>query len=264
MPINSGSSATAHTGPAAPGGRGEAHGRGEVNGQTAWAQRTRVVLTPVAAPSILGLFGFATATGMVASVLAGWWGNGKDLLVIFPFAMLAGGVAQFVAGLWAYRARDGLATAMHGIWGSFWLAFGLLYGLIAAKILPATPLGAANPAFGIWFVLLTVITGLGAVAAVARNVGLVATLSSLAVGSGFYAASLFAGSHSAQVVAGYLFSVSALMAIYVAGALMLSESFGGRVVLPLGEYKKGSSVPGRQIAYPVEYEAGMPGAKVGQ
>jgi uncharacterized protein len=42
-----------------------------------WLDHTRVFLQPIAAPSILGLFGFA-------------------------------------AGMWAFRARDGLASAIHG------------------------------------------------------------------------------------------------------------------------------------------------------
>jgi len=31
-----------------------------------------------------------------------------------------------MAGMWAYRARDAVATAMHGMWGSFWIAYGIL------------------------------------------------------------------------------------------------------------------------------------------
>jgi hypothetical protein len=37
--------------------------------------------------------------------------------------------------MWAYRARDGLATAMHGMWGAFWMAYGLLFLLVATKTL---------------------------------------------------------------------------------------------------------------------------------
>jgi len=37
--------------------------------------RPRVFLQPIAAPSVLGLFGFAGATFIVASNLAGWWGE---------------------------------------------------------------------------------------------------------------------------------------------------------------------------------------------
>src|SRR3954471_20642380 len=86
-----------------------------------WADRTRVVLTPLAAPSILGLFGFFIGTIMVGSNLAGWWGTSTSGMTIWPLALTAGGIAQLLAGMWAYRARDGVATAMHGIWGAFWL-----------------------------------------------------------------------------------------------------------------------------------------------
>ena len=93
---------------------------------------TRVFLQPIAAPSILGLFGFAGATFIVASNLAGWWGTPNSGLVLAPFAAMFGGLAQFLAGMWAYRARDAVATAMHGTWGAFWLAYGILNVLIAA------------------------------------------------------------------------------------------------------------------------------------
>src|SRR5436190_23519200 len=88
----------------------------------------RIFLQPIAAPSILGLFGFATATMMVAAWLAGWYGSPASPTFLFPFAAMFGGLAQFLAGMWAYRARDPVATAMHGAWGSFWLAYGLLFG----------------------------------------------------------------------------------------------------------------------------------------
>ena len=45
------------------------------NGAAAWEDRTRVFLTPIAPPSILGLFGFAAATFIVAAHLAGWYGS---------------------------------------------------------------------------------------------------------------------------------------------------------------------------------------------
>src|ERR687886_488053 len=84
----------------------------------------QVYLQPIAAPSILGLYGFAAATFIVAAHLAGWYGGSTTLEYLFPFAAVFGGIAQFIAGMWAYKARDGLATAMHGMWGSFWAGFG--------------------------------------------------------------------------------------------------------------------------------------------
>ncbi|HEY6835960.1 MAG TPA: GPR1/FUN34/YaaH family transporter [Gaiellaceae bacterium] len=67
---------------------------------------TRVFLQPIAAPSILGLFGFAGATFIVASNMAGWWGTPTSGLALAPFAAMFGGLAQFLAGMWAYRARE--------------------------------------------------------------------------------------------------------------------------------------------------------------
>src|SRR5205823_13948107 len=88
--------------------------------------RPRVVLQPIAAPSVLGLFGFAGATLIVASNLAGWWGSETSTPYLAPFAATFGGLAQFMAGMWSFRARDVLATAMHGMWGAFWIAWGIL------------------------------------------------------------------------------------------------------------------------------------------
>lgn len=90
---------------------------GELN---EWRGHTRVFVQPIAAPSILGLFGFAAATFITTALLVGWYGTTATPLMIFPFAMAAGGFAQGAAALWAYKARDGLATAIHGIWASFW------------------------------------------------------------------------------------------------------------------------------------------------
>src|SRR5919198_41439 len=72
---------------------------------------TRIFLQPIAAPSILGLFGFAGATFVVASNLAGWWGTSESGLALAPFAAMFGGLAQFLAGMWAYRARDAVSAA---------------------------------------------------------------------------------------------------------------------------------------------------------
>ena len=41
----------------------------------AWAEPSCLVLTPVAAPSILGLYGFFAAPLLIGSNLAGWWGS---------------------------------------------------------------------------------------------------------------------------------------------------------------------------------------------
>ncbi len=192
----------------------------------------QVSLQPLAAPSILGLFGFAGATFMVAANLAGWYGGPRTPQYLFPFAAMFGGLAQFLAGMWAVKARDGLASAMHGTWGAFWLAYGILYLLFALGVLPE-PRGAF-PALGFWFVVLAAVTWAGAVAALATNAGLVSVLTLLAAGSTLMAIATFLGSDMLREIAGYVFMVSALAAWYTAAALMVEEAFG-RSLLPLGK-----------------------------
>ncbi len=230
-------------------------------GSDGWSDTTRVMLQPIAAPSILGLFGFAGATFVVAAHLAGWYGGSESDLFLFPFAAMFGGLAQFLAGMWAYKARDGIATAMHGMWGSFWLAFGILNLLVAvgAYTLPT----GSFPELGFWFLALGVITALGALAAVAESAALFTVLTSLAVGAGFLAIHYLTGVGWWGTAAGWILIGSAVAAAYTAGAMML-EGAWGRVVLPLGKYEKEANIPGGRITTPIQYEHAEPGVRQGQ
>ncbi len=141
---------------------------------------TRITLEPLAAPSILGLYGYAAATFVVAAQFAGWYGNARSELYLFPFAAMAGGLAQFTAAMWAYKARDGIATAMHGIWGSFWLAFGILAVLFAVGAIVPVDLA---PGVGYWFAPLALFSAVGAYAAVSESAALATVWGVVAVAS---------------------------------------------------------------------------------
>lgn len=235
----------------------------EAEEQALWVERSRIVLAPIAAPSILGLFGFAGATFMVGSWLAGWWGTALAPFIVAPFAATFGGLAQFLAGMWAYRARDGVATAMHGMWGAFWIAFGILAWAVGSGGLPTTAL--TSQAFGFWFIVLCVVTGFGALAALGDNMGIFTVLGILAVASGFMAAGTVGAIPVLVTIAGYLFVASAAAAFYTAAAMMIEESYGGRTILPLGKIGKGrANIPGKIATAPIQYRGGMPGSKVGQ
>jgi uncharacterized protein len=226
--------------------------------------RPRVFLQPIAAPSILGLFGFATATAMVAAWEAGWYGNVHTPTIVFPFAAMFGGVAQFLAGMWAYRARDGVATAMHGMWGSFWIAYGILNVLVITHVLPPDTKGVtANPSLGFWFVMLCMITLMGAIASMGENLGIASVLWSLAVGSGFLAVGYWGGWHTWNIVGGWVLVGSACAAWYTASAMMLTGATG-RTILPLGHLKKSANIPGRKPIRPIELDWAEPGVKQGQ
>jgi hypothetical protein len=240
-----------------------AHHDQDGSGLAYWRTHTQISLQPVAAPSILGLFGFAAATFMVAANLAGWFGNNASPLVLFPFAAIFGGVAQFLAGMWSYRARDGLATAMHGMWGSFWIAYGFYFLLVATSVLPApTSSHAAQVGFGYWFIVLGAITWVGTAAAFAENIGLVLVLLTLASGSTLLAIGWVASLGFLVPVGGIVLVASAVFAFYTAGAMMLQGSFK-RTVLPVGRTHH-TDRPETAPVRPIQYEFGEPGVKVGQ
>jgi uncharacterized protein len=237
----------------------------EVEDHALWQERTRVFLQPIAAPSILGLFGLAGALMMVGAWQAGWYGNAATPVTLFPFVMAFGGLAQFLAAMWSYRARDGLATAVHGTWGSFWLAFGLMFVLLgfgAFPVLLAPAIGVSNPGFGFWFVVLCVITALCAIAALAENLALSAMLWLLTFASAFTAAGFFAGSTWSMRVGGWLFVLAAIAALYVAAALMFEGGFG-RSLLPIAR-NRAETMPGRRRRRPLQYRSGQPGVRIGQ
>ena len=239
-----------------------------INGRTAeertfWRDHTTIALQPVAAPSILGLYGFAGATFIVSANIVGWYGDSSlTPLVLFPFAAMFGGLAQLLAGMWAYRARDGLATAMHGTWGAFWLGYGIYHLLVALHTLPGPgndPVAAS--AFGFWFVALAAITWAGTLAASAESVAVTAVLATLAAGSTLLAVALIGGVPVLETIAGYLLIVSALLAWYTASGMMLEGTFK-RPVFPLG--RRGAVRGPEAVAQLYTYDVDAPGGRVGR
>ena len=203
--------------------------------------QTHIWTQPLAAPSILGLYGFAGATFMVAAHMAHWFGGAQTNMVLWPFAALFGGLAQFLAGMWAYKTRDGVATAMHGMWGTFWMAFGILWLLVAGGKVTIPANGAAFPALGFWFIVLAAITWAGTAAASADSSVVTSVLGFLAAGSSVAAIAELVGNEALRILAGWLFIISAIIAWYAATALMVNSAFG-RTVMGLGNKHEGPQI----------------------
>jgi len=201
----------------------------------------RVFLQPIAAPSILGLFGFAGATFMVAAHMAHWFGSSYTALLLVPFAAIFGGLAQFLSSMWAYKARDGLATAFHGMWGSFWMAYGILTLIMFSGRVPA-PTGAFFPELGYWFIVLAAITWVCTYAAAAENRAMVTVFTFAAAASTIAAIGLLIGSEGFMILTGYLMIIASLAAWYAASALMLNEAYG-REVWSLGKSAHAREMP---------------------
>jgi succinate-acetate transporter protein len=202
-----------------------------------------IFLQPIAAPSILGLFGLAAALFVIATQWAGWYGHdATSPYYLFPFVAMVGGIAQFMAGMWAYRARDGVATALHGVWGGFFLAYGIVYFLAAIGTV-AVPSGAFVE-MGYWFIALAAITWAIAAAAMAENLPLAVVVTILAIGASVMAVSQLINSGILMDIAGWVLAFDAIVAWYTASALMIDQAFG-RQMLPMikmGPAKKESRV----------------------
>ena len=193
---------------------------------------------------------------MVAAQMAHWFGTTYTTLLLVPFAAIFGGMAQFFAAMWAYKARDGVATAVHGMWGTFWMAFGVLTFILMSGRVPQ-PTNYFFPELGYWFIVLAAITWVCAGAAAAENKALVTTLVFLAAGSTISAIALLVASEGLIILAGYLFIICAIAAWYTASALMLNEAFGREV------WALGKSVQSREMP-PVTAGIGEPGVIRGQ
>ncbi len=150
-------------------------------------------------------------------------------------------LAQFLAGMWSFRARDGLSTAMHGMWGSFWIAYGILQ-LFFINHPGAHPAGTLFPAFGYWFIVLAAITWVGTLAAMAHDVALTGVLGFLSAGSTAAAIAFLTGAGWLVVLAGYLLMISSYIAFYAASAQVLKEAYGHEI-LKLGLSRRMREAP---------------------
>lgn len=193
------------------------------------ASEAQVFLQPIAAPSILGLFALAGSTFIMGAWMAGWYGSATSPYLVAPFVGIFGGLAQFFAGMWAFRARDGLASAIHGTWGSFFIGYGLLSVMLLVQP-QLRPVGVAFPELGIYFVVVAVITWVATLAAMAQNKVLTTILTLLSAASTFAAFAFLSGALWAEVVAGYLMLFGSICACYEATAQVLKEVYGHEIL----------------------------------
>lgn len=217
--------------------------------------RAQIFLQPIASPSILGLFGLAAALFVWSTRWAHWYGDDSTMMYLFPFLAFVGGLTQFLAGMWCYKARDGVGTALHGLWGAFWIGFAFLYFLGALGVL-AIPAGSFV-AFGYYLIAMAAITWTIAIAAFAEN-GVLGTVTLiLALGTTVLAVGQCFGYTPLVKTGGWLLWVTSLLAWYAASAVMIDEAYGRRLLptLELGGVGRGARE--RRAAGTVDY--GEPG-----
>ncbi len=124
------------------------------------------------------------------------------------------------------------------------------------------PSGSTFVALGYWFIVLSAITAVGALAALAEGGALFGTLGTLTAGSVLLALSYLIGSSTLITWAGWVLVASAIIAWYTASAIMLAATTGC-TILPLLKFGS-EDVPGHQMFVPVEFHDGEPGIRKGQ
>lgn len=196
----------------------------------------------IAVPWVLGLYALAGATFVVAARMAGWYGGSESRFLLLPFAAVLGGLTQLLAGMWAFEAEDTLATAMLGIWGSFWIGYGILYGLFLSGRL-VEPSGPFRE-LGFWFIPLALVTWMGAAAA--RSVSLAVTFVFLAASASIAAIANISMHGGLMMLAGWLFIISSVLAWYTATAMMF-EATSGHQVWPLGRLPNWKNSPATSL-----------------
>jgi succinate-acetate transporter protein len=207
----------------------------------------QIFLQPIAAPAILGLFGIAGALWVMATHWAGWYGSATSPLYLFPWVAFVGGLAVFLAGMWAYRARDGVATALFGVWGAFFLAFGLI-NLISALTTRVAPLTTHYVEFGYWLMALAAITWTIAFAAVAENLSLATVCFFLAIGASIFSIGELINTTVLIKIGAWVLLAAAVLAWWAASALMIAMTTG-RVMLPFVKTGVGGTQARVQAGY---------------
>lgn len=229
----------------------------DIRKSRAWAERGRVVLTPVAAPAILGWFCFAAAAFLFGSHLAGWWGGAEAMLYLAPFLGLLG-LAQLLAGMWGFRAREPMATVAHGAWGAFWLAIGFAHLFVAIGWLTAE---ALMMPFGMALLAMALVTIGPTIAATFENVFLTVLLGAVTLTGILTSTGMMAEVGWLSTLGGWLFVLTAVLGWYFATAILTAETTG-EVRLPIGRYRMAADVPGEPMPDPVAYNTGFPLAEL--
>lgn len=178
----------------------------------------------LANPAPLGLSGFALTTWLLSMINAGWYtGDAMGMVLVMAFAF--GGTAQMIAGVMEMFKGNTFGFTAFTSYGAFWWAFALFVGYCHGSC-PAPFVGWYLVVWGVFSLYLFVASLRKPFALMLIFLTLVPTFFLLAGKDLFGIASL-------GVIGGYFGLVTASLALYLAAAEVINESFG-RTVLPIG------------------------------
>jgi len=178
----------------------------------------------LANPAPLGLTGFALTTWMLSLVNAGFF-TGTAVPMVLAMAFAFGGTAQFFAGLAELpRGNTFGFTAFCG-YGAFWWSFALFVRFFSTDV---------PPTFVGWYLFMWgVFTFFMWIGSLRLNRALQSIFLALWVTFFTLAAGDWLGNATVHHAGGYLGLLTAALALYLAAAEVINETWG-RTVLPVG------------------------------
>ncbi len=193
----------------------------------------------VAEPATLGLWGFATGTWMVATVLGGFLPASDGLAVAITMIAFAG-VAQFIAGLYAYRRANALNATAFCCFGAFNVAGGVMMVLAGTGV----AMTGYHEMLGFLLESFAFIAFALCIAALYRNAVLVALLLTLGAGYCLTGIAQFITSNgelgAVAAAGGACLLASAGFAYYLGMAVMVNSAWH-RILLPKMATVKGGA-----------------------
>lgn len=182
-------------------------------------------INEVADPASLGLGGFALTTFLLSLTNAGVINAGDGIAL--PAALFYGGIAQLFAGMWEFRNnRNTFGATAFSSYGAFWLTF---YWLLTNTDLTggAADVRMAIGAYLLGWTIFTFYMWIGTFrlngALLAIFTFLLATFAALTLGE-------FLDSSGIHKLGGWLGIITALLAWYLAAAVIINSTFKKTVV----------------------------------
>jgi uncharacterized protein len=176
-------------------------------------------------PSTVGLASFGIALFTLSFYNAGIIGV-NAVSIIIPLALITG-LIHFFAALTGFRKNELFTALVFGIYGMFWVIYGLIQLGVALKwyVLDPNALLVFLIAYTIFTLYVLIASFVTNMAVIVTLIGLLAVFILLDLG--------LAGSPGLIVLAGYVGIFDGLVALYVSAAGLLGTMYG-RPVLPVG------------------------------
>jgi uncharacterized protein len=184
-------------------------------------------------PAPMALFGFATGTFLAGLILAGLWPQ-STLVAILPPLLWFAGVGQFIGGLFALARGSTFGATAFCSFGMGYIIVATFLWMQHAGLIPGTP--ASMTMLGIALFCLAYIALTLTIAAFRTNAAYLLTVALLVPGYALSAVADVGGAQAVGQVGGWFLIVSAIMAFYAGGAVVINSQWR-RAALPMGRFR---------------------------